>query len=86
VFAVLTRLPVQPRIHPVEAMRIVTDNILPRFEVVSLGKKDYLEALNMMASGGLIGAKPVLVATAPEMADEDRGVEDDEVTHRALQT
>jgi len=53
-FAALTRLPVQPRIHPVEAARIVTENILPHFEVVSLGK---LEALNTMASGGWIGAK-----------------------------
>jgi predicted nucleic acid-binding protein len=57
VFAALTRLPVQPRIHPVEAARIVTDNLLPHFEVVSLGKRDYLEALNTMASGGWAGAK-----------------------------
>jgi predicted nucleic acid-binding protein len=57
VFAALTRLPVQPRIHPVEAARIITDNILPHFEVVPIGKKDYLEALNTMARGGLIGAK-----------------------------
>jgi len=57
VFAALTRLPVQPRIHPVEAVRIVSENILPHFEVVSLGKEDYLEALNAMASGGWVGAK-----------------------------
>ena len=57
VYAGLTRLPVQPRIHPLEAARIVTDNILPHFEVVSLGKEDYLQTLNMMASGGWIGAK-----------------------------
>ena len=57
VFAALTRLPVQPRIHPIEAARIVTENILPHFKVVSLGKKDYLEALNTMANGGWIGAK-----------------------------
>jgi predicted nucleic acid-binding protein len=57
VFAALTRLPVQPRIHPLEAARIVTDNILPHFEVVSLGKKDYLEAMNTMARGGWSGAK-----------------------------
>jgi predicted nucleic acid-binding protein len=57
VFAALTRLPVQPRIHPVEAARIVTDNILPHFEAVSLVKRDYLEALNTMASGGWVGAK-----------------------------
>ena len=34
VFAALTRLPVRPRIHPVEAARIITDNILRHFEVV----------------------------------------------------
>jgi predicted nucleic acid-binding protein len=57
VFAALTRLPVQPRIHPVEAARIVTENILPHFELVSIGKEDYQEALNTMADGGWIGAR-----------------------------
>jgi len=57
VYAALTRLPVLPRIHPVEAARIVTENILQHFEVVSLGKEDYTEALNTMASGGWMGAK-----------------------------
>ena len=57
VYASLTRLPVQPRIHPVEAVRIVTDNILPHFEVVPIGQEDYLEALNMVGSGGWSGAK-----------------------------
>jgi predicted nucleic acid-binding protein len=57
VFAALTRLPVQPRIHPAEAACIVTENILPLFEVVPLGKGDYLEALNTMASVGWVGAK-----------------------------
>jgi predicted nucleic acid-binding protein len=57
VFAALTRLPVRPRIHPVEAARIVAENILPHFEVVPIGKEDYLEALNTMASGGWTGAK-----------------------------
>lgn len=56
-FAALTRLPVRPRIHPVEAARIVTENILPHFEVVPLGKEDYLEALNTMTSCGWMGAK-----------------------------
>ena len=56
-FAALTRLPVKPRIHPVEAARIVTENILPHFEIVALGKEDYLEALNTMATGGWAGAK-----------------------------
>ena len=56
-FAALTRLPVQPRIHPAEAARIITDNILPFFEIVSLGKKDYVDALKTMTIGGWIGAK-----------------------------
>ena len=57
VFAALTRLPVQPRIHPVDAARIVTENILPHFKVASLGKEDYLEAMNTTARGGWMGAK-----------------------------
>ena len=56
-FAVLTRLPIQPRIHPLEAARIVTENILPHFELLSIAREDYLEALNKMAGGGWIGAK-----------------------------
>lgn len=57
VFAAVTRLPVRPRVHPAEAARIVTDNIAPHFEVISLSKEEYLEALNTMASGGWTGAK-----------------------------
>jgi len=57
VYASLTRLPVQPRIHPLEAVRIVTDNILAHFEVVPIGKEDYMEALNTVGGGGWSGAK-----------------------------
>ena len=53
----LTSLPIPPRISPVEAVRIITNNILARFDVVTVGKKDYLEALNMIAAGGWVGAK-----------------------------
>ena len=52
-----THAPAGPRIHPVEAARIVTENILPHFEAVSLGKEDYPEAINTIASGGWSGAK-----------------------------
>jgi AbrB family looped-hinge helix DNA binding protein len=57
VYAALTRMPVEPRIHPVEAARIVTDNLLPHFEAVALTKEDYLEAMAMMKDGGWSGAK-----------------------------
>jgi predicted nucleic acid-binding protein len=56
-FAALTRLPVQPRIHPVEALRIISENIRPHFEIVSLDHEDYFEALQTMAAGGWTGAK-----------------------------
>jgi predicted nucleic acid-binding protein len=56
-FAALTRLPVQPRIHPVEAARNVNENILPHFEVVFPGEEDYVEVMNTMASGGWSGAR-----------------------------
>jgi predicted nucleic acid-binding protein len=52
VYAALTRLPVRPRIHPLEALRILTDNILPYFEIIPIGKKDYVEALNAVGNGG----------------------------------
>jgi len=56
-YAALTRLPVQPRIHPAEAARIIKDNILPHFEMVPVGKKDYTEALRLVGEGGWGGAK-----------------------------
>jgi predicted nucleic acid-binding protein len=57
VYAALTRLPVQPRIHPAEAARIITENVLPHFEMVPIGKKDYTEALRRVRDGGWVGAK-----------------------------
>ena len=57
VYASLTRLPVQPRIHPMEAARIVTDNLLPHFEAVPVDKIDYLAALKTVKDGGWAGAK-----------------------------
>jgi len=56
-YAALTRLPVQPRIHPAEAVRIISDNILPHFETVPVGKKDYTDALRLVGDGGWGGAK-----------------------------
>jgi predicted nucleic acid-binding protein len=57
VYAALTRLPVRPRMHPAEAARILTGNILPHFQLVPLAEADYLEALEIVAAGGWPGAK-----------------------------
>ncbi len=57
IYATLTRMPVQPRIHPSEAERIITNNILPHFNLVPLDKKDYIAALARVTGGGWNGAK-----------------------------
>ncbi len=55
--ASLTRLPVEPRIHPMEAARIVTENLLPHFRTAPVNKKDYLAGLSTVRDGGWSGAK-----------------------------
>ena len=73
-YAALTRLPVQPRIHPTEAVRIITDNILPHFEAVPIGKRDYIEALKLVGNGGWSGAKiyDALLMGCAARCDADR--------------
>ncbi|MDP8984758.1 MAG: PIN domain-containing protein [Pseudomonadota bacterium] len=72
-YAALTRLPVQPRIHPTEAARIVTENILRHFEAVPAGKDEYLQALAWVRDGGWSGAKiydALLLACAAQCSAE----------------
>ncbi len=57
VYATLTRLPVRPRIHPVEAQRILVEDVLPYFEAVLIDPSDYVHALSNIATNGWIGAK-----------------------------
>ena len=73
-FAALTRLPVQPRIHPTEAVRIISTNVLPHFEVISIGKRQYLDALKVVSDGGWAGAKiyDVLILGCAEKSNAER--------------
>jgi predicted nucleic acid-binding protein len=43
IFAVLTRLPLSPRISPAEAAAILKDNILAQFEIVTLTAKEHCD-------------------------------------------
>jgi predicted nucleic acid-binding protein len=56
-YAALTRLPVLPRIHPLEAVRMIRENVLQHFQLVPLVKEDYLEVLAMVSGAGWPGAK-----------------------------
>lgn len=72
-YAALTRLPVQPRIHPSEAARIITDNIVSSCTVVSLTSAEYLQALAVVRDAGIPGAKiydALLLACATTCAAE----------------
>lgn len=42
-YAVLTRLPLSPRISPADAMAILRDNIIAHFEIVVLTAKEHID-------------------------------------------
>ena len=73
-YAALTRLPVVPRIHPVEAQRIIRGNLLSNFEIVSVSTEDYLDALGNVAGKGWSGAKiyDALLLSCAEKCAADR--------------
>jgi predicted nucleic acid-binding protein len=73
-FAALTTMPAQPRIHPTEAARLVKNNILAHFKTIPLVQQDYLEALETMVSGGWRGAKiyDVLLLRGAEKSGAER--------------
>ena len=55
VYAVLTSLPVSPRIPPGTALQMIANNLLTRFHIVALGTADYQKALQLAALKGLCG-------------------------------
>ncbi len=57
VYSALTRMPVVPRIHPLEAARMILDNILQNFEAIPIEREDYLEALAVVSNASWPGAK-----------------------------
>ncbi|MEO7145954.1 MAG: PIN domain-containing protein [Bryobacteraceae bacterium] len=54
-YAVLTKLPVAPAIHPAEAHRMIAHNVLPHFTLVPLEPKDYTEVLDEAMGAGWRG-------------------------------
>ena len=57
VYAVLTRTPFTPPVYPVEAWKLLSENILPYFQIVILTPKMYVETIQECASKGWIGGK-----------------------------
>jgi predicted nucleic acid-binding protein len=73
-YATLTRLPLQPRIQPSEAHRLIADNILPNVRVIALTPAMYATAITTMIEGGYIGAKiyDALLLTCAASANVER--------------
>ncbi len=54
-YSSLTSLPVFPKISPTQEERLITQNILPHFEIVELSKEDYLTVLRTEAENSIQG-------------------------------
>jgi predicted nucleic acid-binding protein len=55
-YAVLTSLPVAPRIGPEAAQRLVGDNVVGRFDVVALTPREYERLVATLPERGAIGS------------------------------
>ena len=72
VYAVLTRLPIRPRISPNLAQRLIRENLV-KFEIVPLTDEDYQMAIAQMVSLNLSGGiYDVLIAQAAVKAKVNR--------------
>jgi predicted nucleic acid-binding protein len=54
-YAILTRLPIRPRMTPTLVRQLIRDNILGVFEIVSLTEHDYEAVIDHMTAMGLMG-------------------------------
>jgi len=76
VYAVLTTLPVHPRIPPTVAQQLIRNNVLDVFEVVSLSSDDYAAVIDYLADLGIIGGATydALILHTAAKADVDQVV------------
>ena len=54
-YAVLTTLPVTPRIGPETAQKLIEENFLTRFAVVALTAREYSRLVSELAERGILG-------------------------------
>lgn len=55
IYSILTKLPLSPRINPALALNLIKENILEDFELVTYGKKDYINLLDELSRGNVAG-------------------------------
>ena len=73
-YAVLTTLPVKPRISAALASRLIRENILDSAEIVALSPREYLHTVTRLAENGIVGGAiyDALLAFAAEKAEATR--------------
>lgn len=73
-YAVLTRLPLRPAISPDLAWRLIRENVLAHFDVVSLLDKDYCAVIENLAALGISGGATydALIAQAASTCEADQ--------------
>ncbi len=73
-YAVLTTLPLKPRISPSIALRLLSENVLGSAEVVSLSSAEYQTAVKKVSEEGLMGGVvyDALIAAAAKKSGADK--------------
>jgi predicted nucleic acid-binding protein len=73
-YAVLTTLPVKPRISPLVAERLIDNNLQPNARIVPLTVADYWSTIQRMAETGLSGGTmyDAIIATVARRLSVDR--------------
>ena len=73
-YAVLTALPVSPKISPGMARRLIHDNLLSFARVITLNRKDYCSVIDTMVDLGIGGGTiyDALIARAAQKSGVDR--------------
>lgn len=73
-YAVLTTLPVKPKISPLTARRLIHDNIEASVKIVSLSPSDYRDTVKQMSELGLPGGIifDALIAKAAQKSKVNR--------------
>lgn len=54
-YSILTTLPVEPRISPREAKRLIQHNVIQKLEIITLSAQDYDQVIEHLAEIGIIG-------------------------------
>jgi predicted nucleic acid-binding protein len=74
IYSVLTRLPRTPRISPVDAWKLLEENVTSRATVITLSGRDYAALVADLSQDGVIGGAvyDAVIAKAAELAKVDR--------------